>query len=164
MIRKRIFFSTILGLFAIYIAKAESHVCDTSSKASDFVYTLPSGEQASLYALSSNHILLYFYDPTCEDCEALMKRLSASELLKRLIDKRELQVLAIYPDNDSTEWKKHAAHIPATWINGYDKQLTIIPEGNYMFRALPALYLLDRDKNILLREATTEAIEKELKN
>ncbi len=160
---KRIFFSVVLSLLAVCGTKAEGKVADRLEKAGDFVYTPASGEKGSLYALSSNWLLLYFYDPTCEDCQALMEKLSTSDVLNRLIAEGELQVLAIYPDNDSAQWKNYATHIPATWINGYDEHSTIILESNYMFRSLPALYLLDKEKYIRLQETTAEAVEKELK-
>lgn len=106
--------------------------------------------------------MLYFYEPTCEDCRLLTEQIAGSEILNRLFAEKKLQVLAIYPDNDRELWKSHASHLPEQWINGYDEHLSIIPESNCLFRSLPALYLLDKKRDIRLQETTLEAIEKEI--
>ena len=139
--------------------RADSGTNDSTAIAGDFTYAQASGVTATLHALTAPRVLVYFYDPTCEDCEALTRRLASSESINRLIDEGRLQVLAIYPDNDRELWKNHASHLPEQWINGYDEHLSIIPGSNYLFRSLPALYLLDKKKYIRLRETTLEAIE-----
>ena len=107
-------------------------------------------------------MLVYFYDPTCEDCEALTRRLASSEPINRLIDEGQLQVLAICPDNDSAQWAAHAPYVPPRWINGYDRDLTVMPADGFLFRSLPALYVLDESKRFLLTEATAEEVERVL--
>ena len=139
--------------------RADSGTNDSTAIAGDFTYAQASGVTATLHALTAPRVLVYFYDPTCEDCEALTRRLASSEPINRLIDEGRLQVLAIYPDNDRELWKSHASHLPGQWINGYDEHLSIIPGSNYLFHSLPALYLLDKEKYIRLRETTLEAIE-----
>jgi cytochrome oxidase Cu insertion factor (SCO1/SenC/PrrC family) len=142
---------------------AQSPASGTPEKACDFTYTLASGKQGTLYALRSEWILLYFYDPTCEDCHALMERLKASETLKRLIGEKRIRVLAVYPEEDTAVWLEQAEQVPQTWINGYDKGAVIFTEGLYEMTSLPALYLLDRDKNIRLKTAAADEVENELK-
>ncbi len=159
---KRIMLSVVLFFSALCGAKAEHQTCAPPVKAGNFTYTLSSGQKDSLYALTSEWVLLYFYEPTCEDCRLLTEQIAGSEILRHLFAEKKLQVLAIYPDNDRELWKSHASHLPQQWINGYDEHLSIIPESNYLFRSLPALYLLDKEKYIRLHETTLEAIEKEI--
>lgn len=148
-----LFFSALCGM------KAEHQTCAPPVKAGNFTYTISSGQKDSLYALTSEWILLYFYEPTCEDCRLLTEQIVGSEILNRLFAEKKLQVLAIYPDNDRELWKSHASHLPEQWINGYDEHLSIIPASNYLFRSLPALYLLDKERYIRLQETTLEAVE-----
>jgi peroxiredoxin len=152
-----------LCLWLAGVSRAQSPVSGTSEKASDFTYTRASGKQGTLYALRSEWILLYFYDPTCEDCHALMEQLNASERLNRLIEKKRIQVLAVYPEEDTAVWLEQAEHVPQTWINGYDKGAVIHTQGLYLMTSLPTLYLLDRDKNIRLKTATADEVENALK-
>jgi hypothetical protein len=160
---KRYVYMTVLCPWLAGTGLAQPSVCGTPEKASDFTYTLASGEQGTLYALRSEWILLYFYDPACEDCQVLMEQLNASEILNRLIDEKRIRVLAVYPEEDTAVWLEQAEHVPQTWINGYDKDAAIYTKGLYRMMSLPVLYLLDRDKNIRLQTATADEIENELK-
>ena len=63
------------------------------------------------------------------------------------------------PDEELDEWKKHLSEFPNEWINGYDKKFTIKEEQVYDLKAIPTLYLLDKDKTVLLKDATAPAIE-----
>ena len=65
-----------------------------------------------------------------------------------------LQVLAIYPDENLDEWNKHYADMPAEWINSYDKGCLIGRENLYNIGAIPALYLLNKDKIVLVKDST----------
>lgn len=132
-------------------------------KANDFVYTQADGEQSTLYALESEMLLLYFYDPTCEDCHALMEQLAASETVNQLIEENRLQILAVYPEDDMAEWKPYVSHIPPNWTNAYDDGARINMEGLYLFTSLPALYLLDGEKRICLQTTAFDDVERELK-
>jgi peroxiredoxin len=144
------------------ICRAQQTVSGQPERASDFTYTLASGEQGTLYAIHSEWVLLYFYDPDCEDCHALMERLNDSDALNRLIREKRIQVLAVYPEEDTARWLEQAEHLPETWINGYDKGAIINTEGLYLIKSLPALYLIDKEKRIRLKEATAEEVENEL--
>lgn len=68
-------------------------------------------------------------------------------------------LIEIYPDEELDEWKKHLSEFPNEWINGYDKKFTIKEEQVYDLKAIPTLYLLDKDKTVLLKDATAPAIE-----
>mgnify|MGYP002527024690 FL=1 len=50
------------------------------------------------------------------------------------------------------------------WINGYDKKQTIEQNNLYDLKAIPTLYLLDKDKTVLLKDVTTKEIEEYLQN
>ena len=97
---KRIMLGVVLFFSALCGAKAEHQTCAPPVKAGNFTYTLSSGQKDSLYALTSEWILLYFYEPTCEDCRLLTEQIAGSEILRHLFAEKKLQVLAIYPDND----------------------------------------------------------------
>lgn len=149
----------LLGLsFVVTLFAQES----TLPKANDFVYTMADGTQHSLYTLQSEIVLLYFYDPTCEDCHQLMVDLNTSEVINQLIDSKRLSVLAVYPEEDMEVWEPYIDAIPSVWINGYDKGAVINTEGLYYMTSLPALYLLDKEKNICLHTTDFKDIEREL--
>ena len=131
-------------------------------KANDFIYTQANGVEGTLYTLESEILLLYFYDPTCEDCHELMEQLNTSEIINQLKDEKRLLILAVYPEEDMDLWMPYTKQVPSDWINGYDKGARINVEGLFLLTSLPTLYLLDEKKNILLQTTAFDDIEQEL--
>ena len=153
----------IICLWIANICPAQQPDSGSLEQANDFMYTLASGEQHTLYALRSDMVLLYFYDPTCEDCHLLISQLETSNIVNRLIDDQKLTVLAVYPEDDTELWNGYADHIPSQWINGYDKGVKIHTEGIYIINQFPTLYLLDKDKMIRMKEMTFAELENALR-
>lgn len=86
--------------------------------------------------------------------------LSTSFVIGNQLKSGKLKIVAIYPDEDLEAWRKHLKEIPAEWINGYDADLTMRKEESYDLRAIPSLYLLDKDKKVLLKDcASVDMIE-----
>ncbi len=128
--------------------------------ASDFRYTLGSGRQGTLYGLKADYVLLFINNPGCPMCKQIREEIGASPMLSEMIERGELKVLALYPDEDLSEWRNYRSEIPAAWINGYDAGCRLREEGLYDLKAIPALYLLDRDKRVLAKDvAEVERIE-----
>ena len=128
------------------------------TKALDFTYTLASGAQGTLYQIKSDYTLLFINNPGCHACTETIEALKSIPMLSELIKKRKLTILSLYPDEELDEWRKHRSEFPAEWINGYDKSFTIKTKNLYDLKAIPTLYLLDANKKVLLKDATTQAI------
>jgi hypothetical protein len=126
----------------------------------DFRYTDVAGRTGSLYRIESEYLLLFFNEPGCPSCKEHIEGISRSAILNNLLSMRRLKILSIYAGKDADEWKKHYANYPAGWINGYDPSLAI--EKKYDLKAIPALYLLDKNKKVLLKDATLGEIERYL--
>lgn len=132
------------------------------TKASDFTYTLASGKQSQLYQIKSDYTLFFINNPGCHACTATIEALKNAPIISQLIKDQKLTVLSLYPDEELDEWKNHLSEFPSEWINGYDRTLTIRKESRYDLKAIPTLYLLDANKNVLLKDATTQTIEEYL--
>lgn len=133
-------------------------------KALDFKYTLASGKQGSLYKINAEYVLVYFNNPGCGDCKRVKQQLMASSLLTNVIQEGKLKLLSIYPDEDLAEWHKDKATVPTTWINAYDKGTVVKNKDMYDLKAIPTLYLLDKNKTVLLKDARFEEVEQYLSN
>lgn len=133
------------------------------TKAIDFNYSTLKGLGSSLYKLKAEYTLLFFNNPGCHACDEYIKSIKESAIINKLQENGRLKVLSIYPDEDLTEWKTHYTDFPAQWINGYDKRATIKRLGTYDLKAIPTLYLLDKNKTVLLKDAVIFAIEDYLK-
>lgn len=127
--------------------------------ANDFTYTLMNDETGTLHALKADYILLYFNDPECDDCMMLTKQLTASPIVDNLIKKGALNILTVYVNDEVEAWKKHASDVPDTWIYSRDAALRINMEEIYNIKQFPTLYLLDKDKKVLLKDTTFETLE-----
>ena len=134
------------------------------SIAADFIYTLPSGMQKRMRDICTPYTLLLFYNPDCHGCAETLATMKTSAVLNSPHIMKQMKILAFYPDEDREVWTKHQNEIPDGWINSYDKELTVLTEECYDLKAMPALYLLDKDKKVLLKDATVKEIEDYLKN
>ena len=123
-------------------------------RANDFRYTLASGATGTLYGVKAEYTLLFINNPGCGMCKQLREQISGSPMLSEMIERGRLKILALYPDEDLTEWRNYRDHIPASWINAYDAGCLVRENGTYDLTAIPSLYLLDSDKRVLVKDST----------
>jgi hypothetical protein len=123
-------------------------------KANNFRYTDFSGRTRDMYSLGNDYIIVYINNPGCHMCRDITEELKRSTVITEMLKNGRLKILAIYPDEQLDEWHKHRSDIPSEWINGYDKGCLIGRENIYNVNAIPALYLLDRDKKVLVKDST----------
>jgi len=53
--------------------------------------------------------------------------------------------------------------MPASWINSYDSAVSLKNDEIYDLKAIPTLYLLDKDKKVVLKDVTFNQVENYLK-
>lgn len=123
--------------------------------ATDFTYTLANGMKGRLYDVAAPYTLVYINNPDCHACKEMLEWMTASTVIANQLKSGKLKLVAIYPDEDVAIWRDHLKDVPGEWINGYDADLAIRREELYDLRAIPSLYLLDRDKKVLLKDCTS---------
>ena len=123
-------------------------------KANNFSYTDISGVTRDMYSLKNEYIIIYINNPGCNMCRQITEGLKLSPIISKMQKSGMLKILAIYPDEQIDEWHKHHSDMPAEWINSYDKGCLIDRENLYNVNAIPALYLLDRNKKVLVKDST----------
>lgn len=128
------------------------------TKAADITYTTGSGATGTLYGIRAEYLLLLFYNPGCPDCARTGSHIERSEVFATLMASGRLKVLALYPDGDMEDWRSHLPQMPADWIVGRSR-IGRIGESPYDLPAIPSLYLLDKDKRVILKDAPVERIE-----
>lgn len=125
--------------------------------AADFTYTLADGRSAKMSSLKADYTVLYFNNPDCPDCKRVKDYIAASPLFGQMVQSGRLAVLAVYPDADIPLWKQGS--YPKLMINSYDAGQAINKKQLYNLKAIPMLYLLDKEKQVILKDAPVEAIE-----
>lgn len=142
-----------------------AHLLDLALKnrvgepATDFTYTLADGKTGTLYNVKAPYLLLFFYNPDCHACKEITGQIQDSPLIGKLQKDKILKILAVYPDEDLEAWKKHIPDVPASWINSYDESVSLKNDEIYDLKAIPTLYLLDKDKKVILKDVTFNQLE-----
>lgn len=131
--------------------------------ANDFVYTLSTENSNTLHNIKSEYLILLFSNPGCATCAHVTEQLNISEALQKAFSMNSstrtmLTVLTVYPDNNPNEWRDNLSKMPAKWVNAYDKDMQITKEQLYDIKAIPTIYLLDKDKKVILKDTSIEAI------
>ena len=124
--------------------------------ATDFAYIDREGRDHHLYDLDSPWTLIIFSNPDCSHCQEQMPRLMANKVLQGT---EGLTVLSIDPDDDETAWKNDVKPVPPNWIEGRSPMGEIVREQTYYLPQLPSLYLLDREKRVVVKDGRIEQVE-----
>lgn len=126
-------------------------------KAADITVRTADGRKVSLYGTDAEYIILYINNPDCHACAEVTAQLVNSGTILSLLQNGVARIFAVYPDEDIAAWRNHLPKMPAGWINGYDESLEMRDAETYDLRAIPSLYLLDRNKNVLIKDAASVA-------
>lgn len=119
--------------------------------ATDFTYETQTGQSGTLYEIDAESLILFFNDPTCGECKMVKEELVSKQ---SALDSLGIKVFAVYIDDKPDEWR--VANYPAEWFNGYAPEID--SQDLYNIRALPCLYLLDKDKKVINRDTSVEKI------
>ena len=112
----------------------------------------------SLHGTPAPRRLLLFYDPACSHCAEILDALQESPALTRLIAAGELAVLAAYTEGDRRLWDETKAALPQEWTVGIDNS-RIVERELYSLPARRDIYLLDKDKRVLLKDSSPAGLE-----
>lgn len=117
------------------------------TKAADFTFETSEGKQTSLYEQLKNSdaekSLLIFFDPECDNCDAVIQELITNSALEKKLKEKELQILTIYEGENKISWQKKISTFPESWISGItyneieDNDLYYLPE-------MPTIYILGK--------------------
>ena len=141
------------------------HKNRVGTKAADFVYTLPNGDWKRMHAFKSNYTILFFTNPDSITCCDVIDEINESEILKKVFShnsfsRNMLTVLSIYPNNNLDMWRNSLPSMPQkNCVHAYDKGQVIINKRVYDIKAIPTIYLLDKNKRIILKDTSLEEIE-----
>ena len=109
--------------------------------------------KSDLYQLleeRKTNVLVVFYSPECEDCQALKKKMAKSKKLNSLIEQKQLTILAVAPEVELSLWQEYKEQMPKNWINSYCEDCEPITKS-YIW-TVPTLFLISKDKIVLNRD------------
>ena len=121
-------------------------------RATDFQFVDRQGKRHRLSDYRHERVLIFFYDPDCDNCHRISSQLSRDH---RLAGTR---VLAIYPDSDTQHWQRTPQAFPRTWTDGYSPRGEVNAKLLYTVRATPTLMLIGRGGLVELKDPTPEQL------
>ncbi|MBQ6577301.1 MAG: DUF5106 domain-containing protein [Bacteroidales bacterium] len=128
------------------------------TKAADFKIKDRNGKIHSLFGTKAPYTLLFFTNPGCQNCKEIIEQIKGNQNIDNLISSGKLAVINVYIDQDLDYWMEYSKEYPSSWTNGYDYNYAIRTDVLYNVRAIPSLYLLDADKNVILKDAPPEIL------
>lgn len=126
--------------------------------AADFRFADAAGRTRRLYDVKADYVLLVFSNPGCQACSDFLADMATVGYYKDLVASGTLAVLNVYVDEDLDSWRSHLKDFPDFWINVCDPEFAIRRELVYNVRGIPSLYLLDKDKRVIMKDAPTERV------
>ncbi|MEG0517273.1 MAG: DUF5106 domain-containing protein [Bacteroidales bacterium] len=128
------------------------------TQAADFQYEKADGSKGSLYDIKGDYTLIFFNNPDCPSCAEIREALQSVPEIEKMATSGRLKVLAMYIDEQIEPWRNNKAKYPSNWIYARDPTRTLRDNTLYGLRAIPSLYLLDKDKKVLLKDAGVQAV------
>lgn len=158
------------GIAALYLQAALPRIADETERevaawklndvcmlnaegtpAADFEFDLyggPRGLSLSRY-LKGQPLCVVFYDPDCHHCREIISE------LENLAD--HIKVLAVCVESTPQRWQETCEALPRGWARAFDRS-DIAETEVYMLRALPSIYLLDGNHNVVLKNPSPQRL------
>lgn len=130
----------------------------TGTPAANFKFTDSKGHIRDLYSIKADYLLLFFVNPGCSACREIIDEITADPDISSMTESGELAVVDIYIDDEIDKWKEYVPNYPESWISGYDHLYKIRTNVLYNVRAIPSIYLLDKDKKVLFKDSSESII------
>ncbi len=124
-------------------------------KAPELLMNSFAGHFVSLYDVSAEFTILYFWEPDCGHCK------EATPMLKEYYEKNRengIAVFAVCTQYDKEKWERYIVDNGLNWVNGWDPQRLSRFDYLYNVESTPLIYILDRDKRIIAKRLATADI------
>ena len=130
------------------------------SKATDLEFVTIQGQPGTLLELNAELLMVYFYIPGCAQCIKTREWIEEDSAYQAIHRAGILQVLAFYPEKDMDKFHTYSNSVPNTWINARDPdgRSQLEEEEKYQMRGAPTIYLIDKNKKIILKDAREDLL------
>ena len=129
--------------------------------APNFNIVTSKGEKMSLYDIQSEYLLLYLQHPTCPTCQRVRQMIADFPILNNAIASGKLKVLTVYFEDDQQIWNDYIVSPEANpkYMHGWNKDQSIEEKKLYDTRAIPYMFILDKDKRIIKKNVMETELE-----
>jgi len=137
--------------------KWQADICNKNkvgTQAADFRYATSGGRHSNMHSIKAEYLLVFFNDPDCNNCREALEAMKKSDPLINLVGMGVLKVLAVSPGGKTALWDERKPDFPSDWIYAYDPAGELEQGTIYTLRTSPSIYLLDEDKNVVMKDAS----------
>lgn len=113
------------------------------------------GNKVNVMDVDALYTVLYFYDPDCGHCKTKTPILYAEYPELRA---KGVEILAICTTTDQKRWQEFIVENDLTWINLADLNSETYFKFYYDIRSTPTIYILDKNKKIIVKKIDAEQI------
>ena len=111
------------------------------------------GTRGTLHDVEAEYLLVYFQNPECPECTMIRGFLAENEELNQAIASGRLKVVTIYFEDDEELWKRYITNeAKAEYLHGWDYSGEIDKNTLFDLRAIPYMFLVDKDKKIIKKD------------
>ena len=128
-------------------------------KATDLEFITIQGQRGRLSEIEADLLLVYFYIPGCPQCAMTLEWIQMDTAYQTLHRAGILKGFAFFPEDDIQRFRSYG-NIPTSWINARDPDgmSQLMTDELYQMRGAPTIYLLDRNKRIILKDARLDLL------
>lgn len=112
----------------------------------------------TLHQTEAEYLLIYFNNPGCASCKEMQQILTSAPSVSYMIETGRLKILSMYIDRNTQSWQERFHNTPTNWIYARDHTHQLESNELYGIRAIPSLYLLDKEKRVILKDATAQKV------
>ncbi|MBR5398424.1 MAG: DUF5106 domain-containing protein [Bacteroidales bacterium] len=134
----------------------QADICNKNrvgTTAADFRYTSQRGS-SNMHSIKAEYLLIFFNDPDCPNCRQALEVMKKSDVILNMVGMGVMKVLAVSPGGKSELWAERRADFPMDWIYAYDPVGELNQGTIYTLRTSPSIYLLDENKNVIIKDAS----------
>ena len=136
------------------------------SAAADFGFLARDGAAGNLAGACGNaeYLLVFFYDEDCTHCRAAVETLREDPFFEFCVLAGKMGILGVDVTADPEAWAAQASLLPDFCTDTRVEDADFFPKGKYLFREMPAIYLLDRNGTVLLKEVRLQTVVETVKS
>ena len=127
------------------------------NKAQDLKMQTNTGEYASLFDIDAKFTIIYFFEPDCGHCKKVTPKMQE---IYNDFNRSEVEVFAVYTQQDKDEWIQYINDNQLEWVNVWDPNNITNFRFFYNIYSTPTIYLLDKDKKIIAKRIGHESVRK----
>ena len=120
----------------------------------DLELRTPKNKKFRIYDVKSRYTVLYFYNTDCALCRGITKDLAE---MYAEYGRDEMEIVAIYTGRDN-KWKNYLKENNPGWINLWDRKRASGMFDKYDLIDVPAIYLLDENKNTIAKDINPDVL------